>query len=320
MRGDAMTPFRTLVLAADFSENSKEVFRAAVSLADEEMSRLIVIHVVEPSRAPDRATDLGQRSAPLDERVDTGDHESLRQKLSEVYAPRRPIDVACHVREGEISEEILRMAGEAGADLIVVGTHGRTGLRRMLMGSIATAVLRGAHCPVLALRSGAQTHPGQQFQVILHPTDFSVSSEAALRAARTLARNLGARLVVVHVAPVAVVMGGTMAAEIDPQYDLDLLEAIRHRLDGPDLEYPMETRLVQGLEPEEILRVAREVSSDLIVMGTHGRTGMGRLLMGSVAESVLARADCPVMVVKSFQRAADAPSGQPHEQKAVSIR
>src|SRR5262249_46020798 len=159
----------------------------------------------------------------------------------------------CQVREGEIPAEILRMAAEVGADLIVMGTHGRTGLRRLLAGSIATAVLREAHCPVLALRSPAGTHQAKDIQVILHPTDFSEGYAAALQVARSLAGDLGARLIILHVAPVAMPMDGSMAAEIDPQSYRDALVGIRDRLDGPDMKYRVEARLGRGFDREEIL-------------------------------------------------------------------
>jgi nucleotide-binding universal stress UspA family protein len=116
--------------------------------------------------------------------------------------------------------------------------------------------------------------------------------------ARSLARDFGARLILLHVLPVEVVMEGTMAAELDPAAFRDALETMRRRLDGPDLKYPVETDLIHGFAPEEITRMASVLGCDLIVMGTHGRSGLGRLLMGSVAESVVPRADCPVLVVK----------------------
>ena len=94
---------------------------------------------------------------------------------------------------------------------------------------------------------------------------------------------------------------GRLAAELDAGDYQHSLDAIRRRLDGADLKYPVETRLSRGFEAEEILRVAQDVACDLIVMGTHGRTGLRRLLMGNTAESVLPKADCPVLVVKLSQ-------------------
>ncbi len=93
-------------------------------------------------------------------------------------------------------------------------------------------------------------------------------------------------------------MSGMMASEIDVQAYRETLEETRKRLDGPDLKYPVETRLSRGDASDEIVRQAEELECGLIVMGTHGRTGLGKLLMGNVAESVLPRAHCPVLVAR----------------------
>lgn len=294
-----MQPFRTILLAADFSENSQDAFHLACSLAMGNGKRLIVLHVVKPARVSKTPDYLGQGSLPTSETEDG--HEFLKRRMGEVYVPNNPIDVEYRTRDGDASVEIVRMADEIGADLIAMGTQGRTGLRSLLAGSVATTVLKKAHCPVLALRSGNRPYPAKEMRVILHPTDFSKASEAALQVARSLARDLGTRLVLLHVLPLAIYLEGEMAAERAPWDYQHSLDVARRRLDSPDLEYPVETRLSRGFEAEEILRLAQEVESDLIVMGTHGRTGVGRLLMGNTAESVLPRADCPVLVVKSAQ-------------------
>ena len=217
-------------------------------------------------------------------------------------------------REGAPSAEILHLATELGSDLIVLGTHGRTGLSRMLAGSVAVSVLRGARCPVLAVRSAGQPRAAKTIKVILHPTDFSVHSEAALGVARWLARDHGARLIILHVAPLEVVLDGTTAAEVDPRSDRDALYALKKRVDGPDLEQPVETILKRGYPAPGIIETAEEVGCDLIVMGTQGRTGLSRLLMGSVAEYVLPKANCPVLVSKHAERAAAPTSDRPAEE------
>jgi nucleotide-binding universal stress UspA family protein len=282
-----MHPFRTVLFAADFSENSRAAFRMACSLAVENKTRLIVLHVVEPG------------SSFLAAGAGEDHHQAALRKMGEIYTPGHPIDVEYWTREGSPSAEILHIARELGSDLIVVGTHGRTGLRRLLAGSVATRVLHGTHCPVLALRSHDGPQPAGDVQIILHPTDFSDASDAALSVARWLARDLGARLVVLHVIPIEVVMDGSIVAESNTAVYRDALERIRERLDGPDLKYPVETRVSRGFAADEIIREASKIGCDLIVMGTHGRTGLRRLLMGCVAESVLSKADCPLMVVRA---------------------
>ena len=298
-----MQPFRTILFAADFSENSKEAFQAACSLAAENQTRLVVLHVADPIVVPQMPVYYGQMTVqflPAD--PDKARHEELKRKLREFYAPDRPLDVAYRTNEGTAAEEILRVAGEIGSDLIVMGTHGRTGLRWLLAGSVAVAVLHGATCPVLAVRSTEPPRPAKELEVILHPTDFSADSEAALRVARGLAREHGARLIVLHVHTLEILMDGTPAAEIDPRTYREELERVRKQVDGPDLKYPVETLLRQGYTAEEIVLTAQDKGCDLIVMGTHGRTGLGRLLLGSVAENVLPKASCPVLLAKASPR------------------
>ena len=102
-----------------------------------------------------------------------------------------------------------------------------------------------------------------------------------------------------------------MAVPVDPREYRAALERVGQHLDGPDLKYPVETRLSRGDAADQVLRTAAEIRADLIVMGTHGRTGLGRLLLGNVAESVLPEADCPVMVVKTPERVSPTTSDRP---------
>jgi nucleotide-binding universal stress UspA family protein len=138
-------------------------------------------------------------------------------------------------------------------------------------------------------------------RTILHPTDFSEQADHAFWMACQLAREYGARLIVVHVVPPPLAMlGGTMA--LPPLPEEYGLEALKERLSQVRPERPdvvIERQLVLGEAPAEIVRLARECKADLIVMGTHGRRGLGRLLMGSVAEEVVRRAPCLVLTLKN---------------------
>jgi len=133
---------------------------------------------------------------------------------------------------------------------------------------------------------------------ILHPTDFSDQADAALRMAVSLARDYGARLVLLHVMPPPTVIGGEMGAYAPvPEEPAELWERLNAL--QPEGALCVERFLVKGEPSEEIVRMARGERADLVVMGTHGRTGLGRLLMGSVAEWVMRRAPCPVLTVKT---------------------
>jgi nucleotide-binding universal stress UspA family protein len=136
-------------------------------------------------------------------------------------------------------------------------------------------------------------------RTVLHPTDFSDSSGHAFRVACSLARDYGARLVAVHVAPPPVIAYGD---GVFPGRAVVYEEEARDKLDklqAPDPKVHVEPRLVEGDAAGEILRAAEETQCDVIVMGTHGRTGLGRLLMGSVAEQVLRKAPCLVLTVRT---------------------
>jgi nucleotide-binding universal stress UspA family protein len=295
-----MIPFRTVLLAADFSESSRGAFQVACALAREESTRVVVLNVMEPMYVPEPPVHFGPQSIRyLVIPRASSEHESRKRHLREVYVPDHPLDVDYQTKEGEIAEEILRCSEAMGCDLIVMGTHGRHGLGRLLAGSIAETVLRKAPCPVLALRRQAAPWRGEPIRVVLHPTDFSECSEASLQVARVLARDVGARLVLLHVTPLEVALEGGLAGGGDPGADRDALEVIRGQMEGPDLKYPVETRLERGDPAARVLRVAGEVGAGLIVMGTHGRSGLGRVLMGSVAEAVLRRARCPVLIARS---------------------
>ena len=161
---------------------------------------------------------------------DDAHHEDLRQKLRNYYAAKRPLELEYRTCEGNAAKEILRVANEVGSDMIVMGTHGRTGLMRMLAGNVAVAVLHGATCPVLALRATEQPRICNDLKVILHPTDFSANSDAALRIARCLAREHKARLIILNVENADVLMDGTPGAEVDPNVCQKTMESVRKAL------------------------------------------------------------------------------------------
>lgn len=134
---------------------------------------------------------------------------------------------------------------------------------------------------------------------ILYPTDFSPRSAHAFEVACALARDYEAKLVVAHVkAPPEVVYGEVGILPPEPVEIRKGLQADLARVRPPDANIPVEHRLLEGSAAEEIVKLAKEVGADLIVMGTHGRTGLSRLLLGSVAEVVLRRAPCPVLTVR----------------------
>jgi nucleotide-binding universal stress UspA family protein len=145
------------------------------------------------------------------------------------------------------------------------------------------------------------------FRTILLPTDFSDHSDYALKLACALARDYRASLVLLHVGPPATALAHAALLPVLATRHEELRQQLR-QLVPADAKLHVEPRVEQGDPAAEILRVAQETHADLIVMGTHGRTGIGRLLMGSVAELVLRQAVCPVVMVKTPHTETDLPS------------
>jgi nucleotide-binding universal stress UspA family protein len=150
-------------------------------------------------------------------------------------------------------------------------------------------------------------------RLVLHPTDFSPHSEAAAKLAFALARDYGARVLVLHVLEPIVVGGAEGIAIPDPGAYEAGVRARLAEVRPPGTKVLVEHRLLLGSVAEEILRVAKESQCGVIVLGTHGRTGLGRILLGSVAEQVARKAPCPVLTVK-------APPRQPEPVDASLLR
>ena len=178
-----MIPFQIILVAADFSESSRKAFCVAYHLARDEKTRIHVVHVVEPTYVTEEPVYSGQQTIAFDPIQREPDfYESLKAQLRKFYLAEQALNVDYETcDEGDVAGSILRRATELGCDLIAMGTHGRTGLDRLLTGSVAETVLRKAHCPVLALRDLRLSREGEPIRVIVHPTDFSERSEPASR-------------------------------------------------------------------------------------------------------------------------------------------
>jgi nucleotide-binding universal stress UspA family protein len=154
-----MPTFRTLLVPVDLSPNSWPAFRVARALARQGRARLIVLHVVEQVHCAEQPVLYDEPGLPIAPPEGyQGHHEALKERLHELYAPDGGVRVEYQLRDGAAAEEILDAAEESGCDLIVIGTHVRTGWGRLLLGSVAEAVMRGARCPVLTIKP-TRSHP-----------------------------------------------------------------------------------------------------------------------------------------------------------------
>ncbi len=235
---------------------------------------------------------------------------------------RHGIRVSSAVRYGRAAEEILDHARSAGADLIAMSTHGRGGLGRLVLGSVAETVLRASAVPVLLLRARepaparldratSPTAPPQEpwaptaLRHILCPVDFLQTSEGALRYAGALALRFHADLTVLHVVydPLDITCSHIPHPPLE-QLREEMIRAAEQRLHS-EVRRTLrslpgaKTAVAVGQPFQQIVRYAREHHVDLIVIGTQGRSGLDHLVMGSTAERVLRLAPCPVVSIRA---------------------
>jgi nucleotide-binding universal stress UspA family protein len=203
---------------------------------------------------------------------------------------------------------ITEYADDHEIDLIVMGTHGRRGLGHVVLGSVAEEVVRSAPCAVFAVRELAEAKPLETVEKILVPVDFSEHSQNAVSHARELAASYGARLQLLHVFERPVYPSFyaldrdnflRQMTEIEDTA-VEHLRRIFKESAGPKVS--AEFHLIEGRASTDITDFAGNNGSDLIVIATHGLTGIKRLFLGSVAEKVIRRAKRPVFVVKAFGR------------------
>ncbi len=160
-----MNLFHTVLFATDFSEHSREAFRIACAMLEgDRAGRLIVMHVVERTYLMEESIGFGELGVPIPVAQTDATHlHALRDRLADEYVPSRPIAVEYEVCEGDPVDEILSEAAEENCDLIVLGTHGRSGVTRLLAGSVAESVMRKATCPVLTLRRTPAAEAAPEF-------------------------------------------------------------------------------------------------------------------------------------------------------------
>lgn len=202
---------------------------------------------------------------------------ALRGFVSDTVADNA---MAIRVEEGDPSEVILRVADSVGSSLIVIGTHGRGGIRRLTLGSVAEQVLHGSNSPVLTIRLKGQ--PKSISKMVCAVNDSDASRKALIYAA-TLAQCLSARLTVIHV------LEGTNRRSIS---DLCAWIAQRDRL---DCEIQEVTR--QGLAAEEIIRLVGELGAGLLVIGAQHKLLLDQTVIGSTTSHLVRQAPCAVLTV-----------------------
>jgi nucleotide-binding universal stress UspA family protein/CBS domain-containing protein len=288
-----MNPQRILY-PTDFSPCARLAFGYATELARKTGARLHLLHVV-PLYAEGLDDPIFGELYPFEacERAERAAVDALAALADSMAAADIEVVVAIR-RSASAAAAILDYADEQAIDVVVMGTHGRHGPARLLLGSQAEEVLRSSTCPVLAVREDEHgTAQGRELppREILAPFDLAPRSRPALAEAADLARRWGARLRLLHVRELPV-----SSEEADAEGKLDLIDRLEGELALAAGSAFGRVELRDGRPSEEILRASRDEQVDLVVMGT-GASGIRRRLFGSTAEEVLRIAGAPVLVV-----------------------
>lgn len=284
-----------VLVATDLGESAVDAVQEGHSLALGSGGRLAVCHVVSRGAALSerfRGRSAGNPFGHLDVRDKIG--LELRGSVAATTG-RTEEDLEVFVEEGSPEEEIVRRAAAWKSDLIVVGA-GEKRLLKSVLGGVAAGVTRHAHCPVLV------TRPSHRSGGVLVATDLSDPSLPALAAGAREAARLGARLFVVHVIDVSTTgpMGPLPMAMPGSSLDVEIERSARRQLDEAMARLPVagEVHVVHGSPAAAILRMGETVWAGLLVVGSRGRTGLARILLGSVAEEVIRESACSVLVVR----------------------
>ena len=312
-----MSMFPTkILLATDGSKEAEQAARMAVQLSGEFDSGL---HLASAGRMPSIYTapewtiydpDAQRQYDEIAGREARKVLEDQTRKIEEAggsVAGSYPV-------VGRPDEQIVRLAEELGAGLIVVGSRGLGGMRRVLLGSVSDSIVSHAHCPVLVVRGegreGADFSPGK----VLIALDGSDEADLALRAAVEVSAGTGAGLHLAYVLP-------TDHNPFPHFYGMDKYEADLERAKQDSRTYlekqkeriedeggsVAEVHVRSGRPDEEIVRLSEELDAALVVLGSRGLGGVKRALMGSVSSSVVRHAGCPVLVIRKAEPDASGP-------------
>jgi nucleotide-binding universal stress UspA family protein len=281
---------RKLLIASDFSEDSAAALRHGAALARICGAEVELYSSYFVGSFALEATEL-TRSPSFWKQLES----DTRARLEQQAAPLRQagLVVSIAVSAEEPSSAIARRAREVAADLIALGTRGRSGLAHVLLGSVAERVTRIASCPVLTARA---QHPGPgAYRRIAVGTDFSLDSEAALLWARELVARTGGELRLLHCVPPPL-------ADRDPLRDDAWMQQQLKQAKGRlvELARPAESEdLLRGHLHVQGLDAVRQMGAELLVVGTRGLTGLAHVVLGSNAERVIRLSPVPVVTVKA---------------------
>jgi nucleotide-binding universal stress UspA family protein len=292
-----MITIARLLCPVDLSESSALAVAHATAMARWYQARLTILHVWVNLAS----VDLPPLVLGEDER------RRLLDEMARLSEPQPGISIDFQVQEAsDIHQGILDYAGMLGADLLVLGSHGRRGVQRLLLGSVTERLLRKVTCPLMVVPHDARdAERDGSFKRILCPVDFSADSLTALTFALSIAQESDATLTVMH----AIAIPPELSEYMPPSdFNPDAIRAAGvaaslARLqdlipDSARTFCSIETMVVEGAAYRQVLKIAADRHSDLIVMGVHGRGALDLFFFGSNTARVTRAATCPVLVLR----------------------
>ena len=289
LRVSAQIAFKNILFATDFSSTTELALPYALQIARQSGGTIHAVHVIQPDIyplvPPSEWAKMAQEEKEFRERKKTELEESLRGIPHEFLFPA-----------GDVWENIEGILEQRDIDLLILGTHGRTGLRKILLGSVAEKLFRRSACPVLtvgpAVSAKATCGTAAEFNRILYATDFSPESLAAAPYAGSLAKKHRAQLILMH----SILTG-------EPGYVDSAYETLQDVVpSGADLEFKPTLVVEPGVPQATILRVAARHDADLIILGVRNALGYRAVtahFSQSIAYKIMTEAACPVLTVRA---------------------
>lgn len=292
--------FKNILVPVDFSEFSDKAIETAFNLAERFQAKITLAHVIvlfqedfdEESRFQEYEDFVKKREGRAQQQVQLRHGKAVERKI--------PVNSVL-LRGFAPTDALLEHIEEKEYDLVVMGTHGRTGLKHFVQGSVAEKMVRVAPIPVLTVHRSVQKF---DIEKVMVPIDFSNHSRRAADYAAGIARTFKGKIVFFHaiepeVYPAAYEYNNGPLLDFDPNLDATVLKNLKEFLaDAIDENLVEDYVVMKGLAHKEIVAYAGENHIDLLVIATHGLTGLEYILLGSTAEKVTRWAACPVLTIK----------------------
>ncbi len=286
--------YTTIVVGYDGSESSKAALKEAALRVKNRKGRLFLVHAVFFDQE-----EFAILPSQLEKRLELGSHVCLQAKEDLQSQIGLNGSVESYVCEGEPPDVLVDIARGKQADLIALGTYGRRGLKRLLMGSVTSSVILNAPCDVLVVKRPCSECTGS-YQSILVPFEGSESSRKAMARAVDLAKTEGSHVTVLYVIPryeemVEFYRSESIRKRLRAEAEKVIGEAVKIAQAAGVAVTP---EIREGHPADEIVSAADKRENDLIAMGSYGWKGVNKAILGSTTNRVVAHANCPILVVK----------------------